>query len=190
MGTAAKRFDSGLPTGLDVDAFLEWYKSRPGRYELHEGAVYAMAPERVWHASTKLAVHLALVAAVKKAGCDCHVLPDGVAVHVSDVKWYEPDALVYCGPEAGPADLNIVDPMIIVEVASPSTERLDETVKLAGYFSVPSVQHYLIVYSEGPLVHHQRQGDGTILTRLVSSGPIRLDPPGIEVDTARFVVSS
>lgn len=190
MGSAAKRYDSGLPTGLDVDAFLEWVKSRPGRYELHEGAVYAMAPERVWHAQTKLAVHFALADAVRAAGLDCHVLPDGVAVHVSDVKWYEPDALVYCGAEAQPDDLNIVNPVIIVEVESPSTERLDETVKLAGYFSVPSVQHYLIVYSGGPLVHHRRQSDGTILTRLVSSGPIRLDPPGIELDAEPLVTIS
>ncbi len=190
MGTAAKRYDSGLPTGLDVDAFLEWYKSRPGRYELHDGAVYAMAPERVWHAETKFKVQAALADGISRAGLACRMVPDGVAVHVSDTTWYEPDALVYCGPEAAPNDLNIVAPVIIVEVASPSTERLDETVKLAGYFSVPSVQHYLINYAEGPLVHHQRQGDGTILTRLVTSGPIRLDPPGIELDAGPLIASN
>ncbi len=187
MGSVAKRYESGLPTGLDVDAFLAWVKNRPGRYELHDGAIFAMAPERLWHARTKYKVQRALDEGISKAGLGYQMVPDGVAVHVSASKWYEPDAMVYCGPEAPPDDLNILDPVVLVEVASPSTERLDETVKLAGYFSVPSVQQYLIVYPEGPLVHHQRQGDGTILTRLISSGPIRHDPPGIEIDTSPFM---
>ncbi|MDX2290140.1 MAG: Uma2 family endonuclease [Hyphomicrobiaceae bacterium] len=187
MGSVAKRYDSGLPTGLDVDAFLAWVNNRPGRYELHDGAVFAMAPERLWHARMKYKVQRALDEGIEKAGLEGRMVPDGVAVHVSTSKWYEPDAMVYCGPEAPSDNLNILDPIILVEVASPSTERLDETFKLTGYFSVPSVQHYLIIYPEGPLVHHQRQGDGTLLTRLVSSGPIRLDPPGIALDTSLFI---
>lgn len=187
MATAPKRYDSGLPKGLDVDAFLAWAKNRPGRFELHDGDVVAMSPERVWHATMKFAVQRALFAAVAAAGVPCHVLPDGVAVHVSDSKWYEPDAMVYCGAAADPEDLNIVDPMIVVEVASPSTVRLDETAKLIGYFSCASVQHYIIVYPDGaPIVHHKRQADGTILTRLVGGGAIRFDPPGIDFDVSQL----
>jgi len=32
-----------------------------------------------------------------------------------------------------------------------------------------------------PVIHHQRQNDGTILTRLISEGAVRFDPPGIEI---------
>ena len=53
----------------------------------------------------------------------------------------------------------------MVEVASPSTRKIDASLKLTGYFSLPSVQHYLIVDPDGPpVIHHRRQGDGTILT--------------------------
>lgn len=187
MTTAPKRYESGLPRGLDVDGFLAWAKDQPGRFELHDGEVIAMAPERVWHATMKFAVQRALFEAAAAAGASCHIVPDGVAVHVSDRKWYEPDAMVYCGGAAGPDDLNIVDPVIVGEVASPSTVRLDETAKLVGYFSVASVQHYVIVYPDGaPIVHHQRQADGTILTRLVGTGVVRFDPPGIEIDVANL----
>ena len=187
MATAPKRYDNGLPKGIDVDAFLAWARDRAGRFELHDGDVIAMAPERVWHATMKFAMQRALYEAVAVARVPCHVVPDGVAVHVSDRKWYEPDAMVYCGDAAGPDDLNIADPVIVVEVASPSTARLDETAKLVGYFSVASVQHYLIVYPDGtPIVHHQRQADGTILTRLVGTGLIRFNPPGIEIDVAHL----
>lgn len=36
--------------------------------------------------------------------------------------------------------------------------------------------------SERRLVHHERQHNGTILTRIVATGPLTLDPPGLSVD--------
>jgi Uma2 family endonuclease len=117
----------------------------------------------------------------------CHMVPDGVAVHVSDRKWYEPDAQVYCGPKANDEAIKIDNPIIIVEVVSPSSTRLDKSEKLIGYFAVESVQHYLIVLIDpARIIHHQRQSDGNILTRLISTGPLRLDPPGIEIDVAKL----
>jgi Uma2 family endonuclease len=56
------------------------------------------------------------------------------------------DALVYCGPELPPDALLLENPIIVVEVASPSTGRNDATRKLAGYFSLASILHYLIIY--------------------------------------------
>jgi len=54
----------------------------------------------------------------------------------------------------------VSNPVILVEVASPSTRDFDDTVKLTGYFSLPSVHHYLIVDPEGPpVIHHRRQAD-------------------------------
>jgi Uma2 family endonuclease len=186
MATTARTIDEELPKGLDIAAFLDWVKDRPGRFELHDGYVVAMAPERIVHAQMKAAAWIALGKAIAKAGVPCHALPDGVGVKVGDRKWYQPDAMVYCGTPASPDDLFIANPMIIVEVSSPSTSTIDEQQKLAGYFSLPSVQHYLIAYADGPLVHHKRQADGTILTRLVSGGTLKLDPPGIEFDVSEL----
>lgn len=183
MATAPKRYDSGLPTGLDVDAFLAWAKDKPGRYELHNGEIIAMSPQRNRHTSKKGSVYVALREAIREAGVDCCAMPDGVAVYVSDEKWYEPDALVYCGPEAPGDDIKIDNPVIIFEVVSPSSGGLDANDKLLGYFSVTSVLHYVIVYPKDKrLIHHKRQGDGTILTRIITAGPLRLDPPGLSVD--------
>jgi Uma2 family endonuclease len=175
---------STLPRGLTVDQFLDWYEEQPqGRFELHHGDVVSMAAERVGHANRKGDVYVALRDAIRAAGVPCQVLPDGVAVHVSDTTWYEPDVLVYFGPEAPTDDIRIENPMIVVEVESPSTKRLDAGGKLAGYFDVPSVVHYLIVtVADNRIVHHRRQDDGTILTRIVTSGPLLLDPPGLTVD--------
>lgn len=186
MVATAKKSDGDLPANVSVDEFLVWVADKPGRFELHDGTIVSMAPERVGHASVKGKVFRALGDAIERAKLTCSALPDGVGVKVSERKWYQPDALVYCGPPAPPDDIFVPAPVIVVEVGSPSTAHIDELDKLIGYFSIPSVQHYLLFNPHGPpLVHHQRQNDGSILTRIVSSGPIHLDPPGLELDVER-----
>ena len=87
--------------------------------------------------------------------------------------------------------IEVPKPIIVVEVASPSTRKIDASLKLTGYFSLPSVQHYLIVDPDGPpLVHHRRQADGTILTTIVHDGVLTLAPPGIEVAVAEIFAAA
>ena len=119
------------------------------------------------------------------------MLPDGATVRVSQHVAHEPDALVYCGAELPSDAVEVPNPIIVVEVASPSTRKVDASLKLTGYFSLPSVQHYLIVDPDGPpLVHHRRQPDGTILTTIVHDGVLTLAPPGIEVSVAEIFAAA
>jgi Uma2 family endonuclease len=176
---------------MTVDEFLVWAEGQDGRWELYNGVPYRMAPERTGHIKVKGAVYLALLRAVRKAGLPCHVLGDGAGVRISrHVLLHSPDALVYCGPELPDDALEVPNPVILVEVASPSTPKFDDTVKLGGYFSLPSVHHYLIVDPEGPpVIHHLRQADGTILRSLVHEGTLPLSPPGIELAVAELLVA-
>jgi Uma2 family endonuclease len=144
-----------------------------------------MSPEGIGHGKTKLAVHVALLAGIKARRLPCHVLPDGITVRVNADTAYEPDALVYCGPEAASSGYEITNPVIIVEVLSPSTRRIDTTFKLGGYFRLPSVMHYLIVDPHQPrVVHHSRGDGGIVVMRVVHEGSIALDPPGLELALA------
>ena len=141
-----------------------------------------MSPERAGHAKIKLAVHMALVAGIRNKRLPCHVLPDGMTVRINDLTAHEPDALVYCGLELPASALEVPNPIVVVEVLSPSTRRIDASLKLAGYFRVPSVMHYLIVDPDQPLIiHHARADKDAILTHIVQDGAIALDPPGLEV---------
>jgi Uma2 family endonuclease len=179
---------TALPqTRLTVDDFLAWSESQPGRYELVDGVVVAQAAERAAHAKIKGEVFVALRDAIAKRGAPCHALPDGMAVRVNKFTVYEPDALVYCGPELPPDALLLENPMIVVEVVSPSTSRNDALHKLSGYFSLASVVHYLIVYPDESLViHHRRIEDGKILTSILREGVAVLDPPGLEFELWRL----
>lgn len=179
---------SAVPTRkLTVDEFLVWAEGQPGRYELYCGTVYAMAPERARHAEVKFAVQTELARSIKAAGAPCHMLPDGMTVRVSEDIAHEPDALVYCGPKVAPNVVEIANPVIVVEVLSPSARHIDASAKLVGYFQLPSVQHYLIVDPEArPTLHHRREPDGRILATIVPGGRRVLEPPGIEIDVAAF----
>jgi Uma2 family endonuclease len=103
-----------------------------------------------------------------------------MTVRIDERTAYEPDAMVYCGPPLPDAAVEVPNPVIIVEVLSPSTRHIDLSAKLADYFRVRSVAHYLIFErAKRRVMHHARANDGTILTRIISEGTITLDPPGI-----------
>jgi Uma2 family endonuclease len=167
---------------LTADEFAAWSEKTIGRFELQHGYVYEMPAELTGHAEVKFAVQTALVHAIRSAGVNCHMLPDGIRVRVGSDVVFEPDALVYCGAKHPRNTLEVNNPSIVVEVLSPSTRSIDASAKLAGYFLLPSVAHYLIVDpTKLPVIHHARLPDGTILTRLISSGVITMMPPGIEL---------
>jgi Uma2 family endonuclease len=167
---------------MTVDEFLVWGEQQPGRHELDCGKVYAMAPERAGHAVAKGRAFIELSRAVKDAALPCHVMPDGMTVRITDDTAHEPDVLVYCGQEVAHDVLEINKPVIVVEVLSPSTKHVDVGTKLPNYFSLTSVQHYLIVDPEPKrrlATLHSRRSDGSILTTIMRSGTVQLDPPGL-----------
>jgi Uma2 family endonuclease len=174
MSTALKQ--------MTVDEFLSWAEGREGRWELHDGAPVMMAPERALHGRVKFSVAIGLRNAVLAAGLPCEVFTDGMAIRIDARTTFEPDASVVCGPRRSDETIAIDDPMIVVEVLSPSTAAVDHGRKLSGYFSLPSVEHYLILDPERRVVTHHKRGPGdAIETRVLSEGPARLDPPGFEV---------
>jgi Uma2 family endonuclease len=178
--------DPGPNLRMSREEYRRWAEQQPaGRFERIDGVVVAMAPERASHADRKALVWLVLRQAIAAAGLPCHAYPDGMTVEVDDND-FEPDAMVHCGePLSGDASA-VPQPLIVVEVLSPSTRGNDLTHKLVTYFRLPTVQHYLVFWADRPQVlHHRRQGDGQgIETRVLTSGEITLDPPGLTISMA------
>jgi len=167
-----------LRRAMTVDEYLAWSDSQSERQrtELINGQIVAKAVERLTHNRVKGQVYIALRQAV--AAANLPVMTDGVAVRIDDHTAYEPDALVRCGNELPGEMMFVPDPMIVVEVLSPTTAHSDTSAKLIGYFKVPSVAHYLVLDPDDRTVtHHTRDGTSIVL----SSGLLRLDPPGIDL---------
>jgi Uma2 family endonuclease len=169
------------------EEFRRWCATQNGgRYERVGGHIIAMSPERAAHVRVKGRVFTALQRAVLAAGVQCEAMPDGMTVETGDND-YEPDALVNCGPPIGDDVINAPNPVVIVEVLSPSTASTDTGGKLADYFQLPSVAHYLIVHpTKRTVIHHRREASGGIATRILSSGELHLDPPGISLMVEEF----
>jgi Uma2 family endonuclease len=169
-------------TRMGRDEYRTWAEQQTlGRYERVNGVVVAMAPERVNHNQRKALAWLTLRRAIQAAGLPSQAFIDGVTVEVGDSD-YEPDAVVHCGPKLPGDAVAVPDPLIIVEVLSPSTSSTDRAWKLQEYFKLPSVRHYLIIWADKQQVaHHERGENGDIETRTVTVGEIRLYPPGITI---------
>ena len=171
-----------MPLRLTRQEFQDWAMTQPGRYERVAGEPVAMSPERVEHVRIKNRVWAALDRAILSAGLDGEALGDGVTIEVDDDTDYEPDAVVNCGPKLPPDATAASNPIIVVEVLSPSNQSIDSSDKLADYFRVPSIQHYLIVRAKRrEIIHHSRAG-ADIVARVINIGKIVLNPPGIEID--------
>jgi Uma2 family endonuclease len=178
---------------MTADEFLTWAEGLPkeaGKFELWDGEVIVkhgaagqMNAERSQHWEAKGATYRALYDAIKRAGLPCSAALDGASVRFADNRLVEPDVLVYCG-EKVPRDVVVVpNPLIVVEVLSPSTQTMDLGAKLQGYFTLPCIHHYLVVDPDRPLLIHHKRGTGdAIETRIVSGPTLRLDPPGLELD--------
>jgi Uma2 family endonuclease len=177
---------SALPKHrMTIAEFLDWSAGREGKHQLVRGEVFAMAPESIQHARVNLAFVNAISTAIGGAGLACEAIIDGPGVAIADDTCYIPDVTVYCGQRADGSVRLVPDPIVVVEVLSPSTESFDSSDKLVDYFSVPSFRHYVIVSLERRVISHHKRIDGPIIpTQILRDGELVLDPPGIAIPVA------
>jgi len=161
------------PQRLSRAEFHAWTAAQPrGRFERIDGVVVAMAPEGVVHNRLKAAAWLLLRQGIQANQLPCEALTDGLGLEIGEDDDFEPDAIVRCGERLEDNATKVPDPLIVVEILSPSTSATHRTTKLEKHFRLPSVQHYLIVWADRRrVVHHRRDGQG-LTTTVHSEGTI------------------
>jgi Uma2 family endonuclease len=133
---------------MTLEEFLNWDDGTDTRYELIGGFPVAMAPPAETHRI--LAVRLVSRIDAALAGrrpCNAQIEPGVVRPDRAD-SYYVPDIAVTCEPNA-PGRQAMVDPILIVEILSPSTERSDRRIKLPVYQNIESVREILLLDSDG-----------------------------------------
>ena len=102
----------------------------------------------------------------------CRAFAGNMRVQASDdfsgQNRFKPDVMVCCGPIT-PSNY-VTDPIVIVEVLSPSTMDRDRGVKLGFYKELASVQHIVFAYSDSPRIEHDLR-TGTAWERKVLLAP-------------------
>jgi Uma2 family endonuclease len=135
---------------ITIDAFLALLDRCPEteRWDLVDGfVVRMMAGGTGRHAAIWVNFASALRAAARKRGC--WALPDMLLRHPEvDDTTVAPDVLVRCGPESKNSERVIDDPVVVVEVLSPSTMAYDRATKFTFYQSIPSIAHIVLAYQD------------------------------------------
>jgi Uma2 family endonuclease len=129
--------------------YLKFEASAQLRHEYVAGEVYVMAGGSQRHNRITLNIAARLLASLE--GKPCQVFMSDVKLHIAhDSAYYYPDVVVICGAHAALAGetQTVSDPVLVVEVLSPSTETIDRREKLAAYRRLPSLQEYLLVSQE------------------------------------------
>lgn len=155
----------GLPkfkTGISVEEYLNGEEISQIRYEYINGEVYAMAGTSDKHNIIAGNIFANLWSHLKDSSCQTFI--ENMKVRVDVQTFYYPDLLVSC--EENPESPYYRDePILIVEVISPSTKQIDRREKLHAYRDMPSVVEYVIVEQEKMEVEiHRRQSGGNWIT--------------------------
>jgi Uma2 family endonuclease len=170
---------------MTAEEFVAWAEKRPEKHwELFDGVPQLQQSQNWGHARHIRVIERMLEDAIAAAGLKLFVGGQGLVVKAGPRTAFEPDIVVFEGP-MDDRDIITSAPLIVFEVLSPSAERKDLTVKLAGYFNVPSIEHYVVVdWEERELMHHRRTGAGLARPSILNAGILKLDPPGIKIEIA------
>ena len=129
---------------MSVEEFLDFAESSEDRYEYIDGELIQMTGGKLNHFRIINRIQTLLERLLEVT--DCEVLGSGMLVRVGDESLVAPDVCVVCGQPETEADTRILlNPILVVEVTSPSSVDHDRVVKRAFYESVASIQAYLIV---------------------------------------------
>lgn len=137
------------------------------KHQYYHGEIYAMAGGTAEHSLIISNLNREIGNLLK--GKQCRVYDGNLRVRIPRANLYTyPDVSVICGEiEFDPIDKNrttMLNPTLIVEVLSPSTEGWDRGGKMQSYLQIDTLREYVLVSSQAASVEtFFRQGDGTWL---------------------------
>jgi Uma2 family endonuclease len=166
--STAKLSDNPRPDRVSPEQYLKMERANTGRHsELVDGQIYAMGGASIQH--NRIVTNMLTQIGSQLRGRPCDVFANDMRVHVlSDQQFFYPDIVGFCGEAEMLDDRQdtLLNPQLIIEVLSKSTQGFDRSSKLRYYRNIPSLQeHWLVdqymVYVEQMI----RQDDGSWLLR-------------------------
>ena len=152
-GSAARRL-------MTLGEFFEWDGEPDTRYELIGGVPVAMTPPRRAHCVIVANLSHLLVGGLRDRPPFAAAVEAGIVSPSDSLSYYQADLAVSCAPQSSD-QIEMTDPVLVVEVLSPSTESHDRKVKLVDYRRIGSVREVLLVDSARPFCELHRRIDAT-----------------------------
>ncbi|CAK0756856.1 Uma2 family endonuclease [Gammaproteobacteria bacterium] len=145
-------------TSVSRAEYLRAEEASSDKHEFYRGETFAMVGGTFRHAKIGLNISSYLHAILR--GKPCQPMNSDMRISTPSGLDTYPDVSVYCDePELTDHDRTLLNPVLIVEVLSPSTRSYDRGDKFMLYRSIPSLRDYVLVESESVFVeHYQRVG--------------------------------
>jgi Uma2 family endonuclease len=149
-----------------VEQYLRMSSASETKLEYRDGEIIDMAGATYNH--NRITANLLGELRNKLKGSSCEATGGDTRVLAADDRYCYPDVVVVCGgPMFDPRDpeMTITNPLVLIEVMSPSTEATDRSEKLIRYINIESLQEYVLVSQSGPKIEsylRNRQGAWTI----------------------------
>lgn len=154
------------PQRYTVDDWATFEGTKNGKYELWDGIFReagsgsGIEGNAAAHNAISYEFGRVLGNCLEESGTDCVVFGSDQKVYIEKTNGLYPDIVVLCGePEIG-ASSALYNPVLVVEVLSPSTAGDDRGEKFAKYRSRPSLMHYVLVEQHRASVEYFRRENG------------------------------
>lgn len=146
-----------IKTSIKRTEYLKFDEQSPEKHEFYKSEVFAMSGGTFNHSAISL--NATTILKNKLRGKPCHPMNSDMRVQTPSGLDTYPDVSVFCNdPELTDNQRTLLNPVLLIEVLSPSTRTYDRGDKFWHYRSIPTLQDYLLVDSESIYVeHHQRQ---------------------------------
>ncbi|MEL6151989.1 MAG: Uma2 family endonuclease [Chloroflexota bacterium] len=147
--------------------YLAFEREQEMRHELRHGQVYAMTGASDEHNLITSSTHVSLYLQLR--GGACRVYQSDMRVKI-DAGYVYPDLVVACGERRFTDDHvdTLINPALIIEVLSPSTERYDRGEKFQSYRGIATLQSYVLISQHEPRIEHfQRREQMWALTEAI-----------------------
>jgi Uma2 family endonuclease len=162
---------------IAISDYLAGELVSPVKHEYLGGIVYAMAGGTNRH--NAIASNILISLGSRLRGKPCRPFNSDTKVQVlfpTQTRFYYPDAMVVCRPSNERLSYQEA-PVVIVEVLSRSTRRLDEGEKREAYFQLPSLQAYVLIDQECQRLTIWRRGDQGFQAEVQDGADASLDLP-------------
>ena len=133
------------PVRLTVEEYLAWEEKNFEKHEYIDGEVRCMAGAKGTH--NRIMMNLAVSIGRQLDNSDCFLLSSEMRVKAAETRYVYPDMSAVCGEGefARDNEMELVNPLLVIEVTSPTSMDIDRGEKMDLYFDVPSIQAYLII---------------------------------------------
>lgn len=146
---------------MTPEEYLKFERESEEKHEYFAGEIFAMTGASLNHNVITLNVGAMLHAQLRKRPCTVYPSDMRVKTPLRTLYTY-PDISVVCGTPQLEDDKfdTLLNPIVIIEVLSPSTEMYDRGKKFQHYRTIPSLQEYLLIAQDSVRVEHYVRGEG------------------------------